>query len=231
MTRLLLMLGLLLAASPTAHAQLATLLDSTTLSPAYFLDLGNREFEAGRTGHAILAYERGLRLRPGQRELANNLAFVRGEAGLNEREPAGFFGLRWWRTAGAVIGATTAFVLAQVFWWLGVGLGLFWWVRRREMDEKRRFALLPLAVTAVGLAALFFALGNGRNAYLRDRSEAILLVDDSELRVAPDAASSLEDRLGAGVKLRIVDTFGNYTKVALPDGSQGWLPNDRFAII
>ncbi len=231
MPRLLLVLPLLLFVSTPAPAQLATLIDSMDLSPAYFLDLGNREFEAGRTGYAILAYERGLRLRPGQAELANNLAYVRAEAGLNEREPAGFFGLRWWRTAGAVIGATTAFVLAQVFWWAAVGTGLFWWIRRERMNEKQRFALLPLAVTAALLAGLFFSLGSSRNTVLRNRGEAILVVEDSELRVAPEAGASLEDRLGAGVKLRIVDTFGEYTKVALPDGSQGWLENTAFEVI
>ena len=212
-----------------ARAQI-TALDSLAkteaVSPGLYQALGNAHFRNGDYGKAILNYERGLRLKPGSKELKNNLKFVRGEAGINRLELPDFFLIRWWRGIGAALGAGTLFWLAIAFWWFAVAGAVTWFLRRKEMDEKRRFALLPAAVVCLIIAGLFFGMGNSRNAWLENDQEAILTAKIADLRVAPGPEATLEKSLNQGLKLRLLDEFDGYVKVALDDGKQGWLPVD-----
>ncbi|MEM1357471.1 MAG: tetratricopeptide repeat protein [Bacteroidota bacterium] len=201
-----------------------SLLNSGQPSAELYQALGNAHFEEGNFAKAILNYERGLRLQPGNKALKNNLKYVRAEAGINRLELKGFFLVRWWRAVGASLGAGACFWLAMVSWWLAVIGAMIWFLRRKRMEEKQRFALLPLAGILLGLAVLFFSLGNSRNNLLSNDREAILLSDNTDLRVAPGPDATLEESLNQGLKLRILDEFDGYVKVALDDGKQGWVP-------
>ncbi|CAH0999800.1 hypothetical protein LEM8419_01100 [Neolewinella maritima] len=222
-----------LAAGDYAHA--SEILDSLErkdgLSATAYLGLGNAYFEVGKTGRAILAYERGLRLRPGHRALRNNLKYVREEAGLTTPVLPEFFLLRWWRAVGAFLGSTVAYIVAACCWWIAVVGGVYWYLRRRTMAEKRRFVLLPLAVTFLVLAVVLYALGQSRYEYLNSTDEAVLLTAGAALRVSPTEAASVEDELPAGSHLSITDRVGKYVKVTLADGRQGYLLQDELAII
>lgn len=224
------------AALTTARASLSDLdqdvriaaLDSLratgAVSPDLYLALGNAHYEDERPGRAVLAYERGLRLAPGNKDLANNLRFVREDANITELRVPPFFLTSWWRSVGAFLGAGLSQWLALLFWSLAVAGAAFWFLRRRNMDEKHRFALLPAAVICLLLAGLFYALGNSRAAYLTNDREAILTARKASLRVAPGADATLEAELSEGVRLRIIDEFDGYVKVALENGKQGYLP-------
>jgi tetratricopeptide (TPR) repeat protein len=216
---------------PAQIAALDSLAAGGKLSPALYQALGNAHFQRGAFGKAILNYERGLRLKPEDAALINNLKYVRGEAGINLLELPDFFLVRWWRGLGAVLGAGTFFWLAMLAWRLSVGGTMFWWLRRKEMDEKKRFALLPSAAVALLLAVLFFSLGNSRNSWLENDREAILTARIADLRVAPGPEATLEKALTQGLKLRLLDEFEDYVKVALDDGKQGWLPAEAVEVI
>lgn len=218
------------------YAEATTILDSLeytgAVSPNFYLALGNARFGAGRFGTAILAYERGLRLRPGHRDLRNNLRFVREEAGITLPTLPDFFLLRWWRSLGAFLGTTTAYTISLVLWWLAVATGVYWLLRRRAMEEKRRFALLPLSFVLAGLAVAFYFLGSNRYAYLTNQDEAILTANQAILRVSPTPDGSVEAELEEGYKLFITDRTNNtYVKVLLLDGRQGYLPIEAIEVI
>jgi SH3-like domain-containing protein len=78
---------------------------------------------------------------------------------------------------------------------------------------------------------LFFSLGNSRNSWLDNDREAILTARIAELRVAPGPEATLEKALTQGLKLRLLDEFEDYVKVALDDGKQGWLPAEAVEVI
>jgi tetratricopeptide (TPR) repeat protein len=218
------------------HARVVALIDSIThyraeLSPTLYLALGNAHFELGQYGRAVLAYERGLRLNPTDRDLQNNLRYVREEAGILSTPANTFFLLRWWHGLGSLIGTATAFYLGIFFLWLAVAGVVYWLLFRSRMKEKRRFALLPLGGGALVLAGICFALGTTRYQQLIRVDEAILLTEGAPLRVSPTADSSVEATLGEGVRLTITDELEAYVKVRLEDGRQGYLRRDELAVI
>lgn len=193
-------------------------------SPEAYQAEGNAWVQKRDYGRAILAYERGLRLAPGHAALTNNLRFARREADVAVPRVREFFLAKWWRGLGAWLGVATAQYLALAFWWLAVLGAAFWYLRRRKLSENRRFALLPVAFVCLLLAIICYQLAASRLAFLQDDSAAILLQDQIDLRVAPDAASTLKMTLSAGRKMTILDEFDAFTKVLLDDGEQGWLP-------
>lgn len=205
--------------------------DSQRLSPEYYLARGNEAFEAGQPGQAILAYERGLRLQPGNDRLKNNLKFVREEAGLTTPVPPDYWLLRAWRWTGAALGTRTAYYLALLLWWLAVAGATLWLLRRRNMNEKQRFVLLPLAVGMALLAVLCYTLGQSRYDYLHREDEAILTAPEATLRVSPSPQGSVEAELTEGRRLELTDRAGDYVKVRLVDGRQGYLPMAALEII
>lgn len=195
------------------------------------LALGNAWFGKQRVGRAILHYERGLRLAPGRADLVNNLRFVRGEAGINTLAVRAFFLIRWWRWLGAALGVGLSQWIAMFCWWGAVAGAVFWYVKREAMDEKRRFALLPLAVGLLLLALFFYQLGGSRAAWLNDESVAVLTAPSAELRVAPGPAATRLQTLAEGEKLRILDAFDGYLKVARDNGEQGYVPAEVVVVI
>ncbi len=213
------------------HERAAVLLDSLENlgfgSPSLYLALGNAHFESGRTGRAVLAYERGLRLRPGDGDLRNNLRFVREEAGIFIPELPDFFLLRWWRVAGSWLGTAAALYLGLLFFWLAVAGATYWYLRRQRMDEKRRFALLPAAGVCLAVAFLLFSLGRARNQYLSRTDGAVLLATAAPLRVSPTGNSSVETTLTEGAYLIVTDRLEKYLKVRLADGKQGYVRRDE----
>jgi len=202
------------------------------VSTGLYLSQGNAYFQAGDLGRAILAYERGLRLRPGNADLANNLAFVEEKLSQQLRDLPSFFLLRWWRLLGSWIGTTTSHLLALICWWLAVGIFILWFFRRERLSDRRRFVLLPAAGAAFLLAVFFYALGESRMAELNRTDQAVLVAPTAELRVAPGENATLEKMVSAGLRLRIVDRFkDNFVKVELRDGKQGWLPVEAIEVI
>ena len=212
-------------------AQILDSLEMTgAVNPNFYLAKGNAHFEAGQPGRAILAYERGLRLRPKQPDLLNNLRFVREQAGISTPDIPAFFLLGAWRSAGAFLGNKTSFVLSLIFWWLAVAGAVWWYLRKDKMEEKRRFVLLPAALLFALLALLFYGLGESRTNYL-DRSDEAILLSGATLLVSPTAEGSVEAQLPEGVKLYITDRVNRYVKVQLVDGQTGYLPVEQIGII
>lgn len=207
-------------------AALDSLRATGSVSPALYLALGNAHYEDDRPGLAVLAYERGLRLAPGHDDLANNLRFVREDAGIEELRVRPFFVISWWRSVGALLGVGLSQWLALLLWVLAVAGATYWFLRHREMDEKQRFALLPAAVVCFLFAGLFYTLGDSRAAFLHNDREAILTARTASLRVAPGPAATLETELTEGTRIRILAEFDGYVKVALENGKQGYLPEE-----
>ncbi len=208
-----------------------SLLATNKESAELHLAMGNAYFNDEQPGRAILHYERGLRLAPGNKDLMNNLKFVRAEVNINKLEVKAFFLTGWWRAIGAFLGTHVSQWLGLLFWWGAVAGAVVWYLKRKDMDEKKRFALLPLAAVAMLLGLLFYNIGASRADFLNDKSQAILITETATLRVAPGPDATLETTLTEGMKLRILDEFDGYIKVTLEDGSQGYLPEGSLEVI
>lgn len=216
----------------TAAAIYDTIRAQGYVSPTLYLAQGNAYLAANDLGRSILAYERGLRLKPAHRDLTNNLKFAEQQLETVLVDLPGFFLQRWWKWLGSRVGTTLSYSLAVLFWWAAVAAFAIWFFKRAGLSEKRRFALLPAAGLLLIVAVAFYFLGNSRNAELNRTDQAVLISPTAPLTVAPGPEATLEQELTAGQRLKIIDDYqGKYFKVILRDGKQGWLAAKDLEVI
>lgn len=176
-----------------------------------YFDLGTVQLERGALVDAVVSFERALRRSPGHEAARTNLEIARSR--LNavpaERAPsladalpaAASFGWTGWALllvfGNALLAAAVALPRSRLAW---AGAG---------------------GVTAVvGLTGLLF-LG-----WAAQRPEAVLRATTA-LRSGPAERYESSGEVPAGTTVRPIDRREDWIEVRLPDGRQGWIPEDR----
>jgi hypothetical protein len=191
---------------------------SATAQPASgsLQNLGLAQWQCGRTGPAILAWEQALWLDPLNDAARVNLRFARKAAQLETPELAWYEVVSTWLPAGYwawVAGASL---------WLAVGLvmvpGILRW---RRAAWHQAAAALGLAVFLLSLPAL---LGVQTRANL-----GFVLEKNVPLRLTPTEEAQFITRLAPGEPIRAQRTHGDYVLVRTSRGA-GWLTCDQFGL-
>jgi tetratricopeptide (TPR) repeat protein len=191
----------------------ALVADGYVSAPLHF-NLGNARLRLGQRGRAVAAWERALRLEPGDDDARENLAAARrddpdrallGEPTLLAR-------------LVARVGDRTAVALFVLPWWLLWGaLAL-----RRDRGRAARRALTALAIAAALAATAGATLLAGR---ARDRRfpVAVLVVPTAPVRAGPSAAHAATFELHEGTRIRVVGAQGDFLRARLDGGLEGWI--------
>ena len=184
-------------------------------TPELLADWGNAALGAGDSGYATLAYRRALALQPDHERAAKNLAWLRGRAPAWLPRPTGggaLDSLLFWRDLFSVSQrlwmAAGAFALAVLM--------LTPWPTGR-MRLLRRLALVPVAVwvVAAGSALLSEAA----------TPAGVVVSDGSPMRSADSTGAGLAfaHPLPAGTEVSILEIRDGWLRIALADGTPGWL--------
>jgi len=191
--------------------------------PALRYDLGNAWFRAGRPGMAAASWERALRLDPGDEEARANLELVRRPFASRlpwaRPEPLGE------RVSARVsdLGAAFAFGVPWLLLWAALA------ARIRARPGRR--GALSAAAALCGLLALGGGLLVAGKARELRAPRAVVVSPGAALREAPspELAPSLE--LPEGAPLRALSAEGDWLRVRLPGGLEGWVRLDDVEIV
>ena len=190
-------------------------------APELQVDWGNAALGAQDAGRAVLAYRRALRSAPGNDRASANLAWLRDRLPIWLPRPASAGALDtllFWRdrfTAAQLhLAAGIAFALGA----LGLAAAPL-----RRMRTLRPVAALALVVWLAAVASALF--------FNDDRSAAVLLTDGVALRSADSAGASpaFANPLPAGTEVTVLESRVPWVRVALADGTAGWLPASAVA--
>lgn len=190
-------------------------------SEALYYNLGNSYFRLDSLGKAVLYYERALLLDPDDADLQHNLSVARQKLADEIDALPDFFLMEWWRQASLSLPKNGWSALAVIFLWLGMS-GLVFWI----LGKARKLKKIGFVVGIIFLAfsGLFFALANSRVQLEENSRRAIIIRREVALRSAPDEVSESLRLLHEGTTIRLLDQIGNWYKIELLDGNQGWLP-------
>jgi tetratricopeptide (TPR) repeat protein len=178
-------------------------------------NLGNTLLAEGHPGPAILEYQRARRLDPADEDITANLDRARRDlvdkvAGPNE---------------APVFDRIALLVAPNQVGWAALGLYLVFWLAL----GLRRFLgaggwTTPLAIVCVLLAIPIGAI-IGAQVYLRTRFHAAVVVAASDpVREGPSASSKVSFEIHEGTELRVLQREGEYARVRLFNGLEGWAP-------
>lgn len=182
-----------------------------------FQNLGNAEWQQGRTGEAILAWEQALWVNPFDANARNNLRFARQTAQLEAPE------LRWYEVASTWL---------PVNWWGWIVGGSLWTVvgvLTLPGVLRLRRASWQQAVAALGLGIFLLSLPAHIGTMTRTRL-GVILPNDTPLRLTPTTGAEAITRLAAGEPARWVRASGDYLFVRTNRGA-GWVKRAQFALV
>lgn len=205
-----------------------TIADSGLVSADLFYNTGCAYFKSGDTPHAILYFEKALKIDPSHEDAANNLAIAR-QMTLDKIESVPEFVLAGW------FNKVRHEVSADGWAWISIGLlaavlVLLLILRRAESVTLRKVSFITACVAAVLAVSTFcFSLAGRKDLTRTDR--AVVTAPVSSVKSSPAENGKSIFVLHEGTAVRILDNVGEWTKIEIADGRQGWLQATGIEVI
>ncbi|MDB6109293.1 MAG: hypothetical protein JWR69_1043 [Pedosphaera sp.] len=180
-------------------------------------NLGNAEWQCGRVGPALLAWERAQWLDPSSPSTRINLRFARKIAQLDAPD------LAWYEVCSSWLPANAWSWIACLSFWLAVAMmtlpGILRW---RRADWHQGLAAAGFAIFLLSLPALV-------GVYTRSNL-GILLPKQTSLRLTPTSEAQILSRLPAGKMARLEQERGHFVFIRTGD-TAGWVERAQFGLI
>lgn len=190
-------------------------------SPELYFNIGNAHYRLNHIGPSIYYYEKALQLSPNDQDIKNNLAFAEN-ARIDSIEPlpSTIFS-KWYENIAGIFTFNGWAVLAVVFSLLFVALFLLYYFSFTERRKRLLFASSMFAgVFLLGSLILAFMTYSD---YSKNQP-AIIFASEIEVKTEPSMGSNSAFVLHEGTKVQIVAQDGNWFRISLPDGKDGWIP-------
>ena len=198
-------------------------------SPQLYCNLGDALFKQDDLAHAILNYERALKLDPSYADARHNLAFAQTQLQDKIEAVPDFFLEVWGRKLCWLLPSDTWALLFLGLLAVTLGCVLLFLLGRRVAARKTGFIA---GIVALVLALLCLDFAFWQRADYRKADSAIVTRAVTTVQSAPgrDSAKDLFV-LHEGTKVKLLDAVGSWRNIELADGRQGWLESDALEVI
>ena len=198
-------------------------------SPQLYCNLGDALFKQDDLAHAILNYERALKLDPSYADARHNLAFAQTQLQDKIEAIPDFFLEVWGRKMCWLLPADTWAALFLVLLAVTLACVLLFLLGRRVAARKTGFIA---GIVALVLALLCMSFAFWQRADYRKADSAIITRAVTTVQSAPgrDSAKDLFV-LHEGTRVKLLDSVGSWCNIELADGRQGWLPETDLEVI
>jgi tetratricopeptide (TPR) repeat protein len=197
-----------------------SVLESQQESAQLYFNLGNCYYKLHKTAPAIYNYEKALVLDPNNKQVLNNIKFAQKQT-IDEikvvpkvgfakllRDFTGIYPFDTW----AWISITFAFLFLLFF--MGYYLS-------QTVAVKRIFFIgmfIVLFFVLMSFSAAFF-----EKRHYENERPAVVFAESAEVRSEPQKASNTTFVLHEGTKVYVLEKLGNWKKIQLTDGTEGWI--------
>ena len=179
-------------------------------------NLGNAEWQSGRTGQAILAWEQARWLNPFNEAARNNLRFARKVAQLEAPD------LAWYEVVSTWLPFNWWAWITGISFWFAIGIGTVPGILRlRKAVWQQALAAFALAVFLLSLPA---HLGVNSRSHL-----GFVLEKNAPLRLTATEEAQYVTRLPAGEPARLERVRGHFILIRT-NRTLGWIHRDQFGL-
>ena len=193
-----------------------------------YYNIGNTYFKLDDKAHAILYYERALKLDPSHDDALHNLEIAR-QLTLDKIDSVPEFILvSWFRQLRQRCSADS--------WaWITLGLllvtgGLLTLYRNGASLALRRISFI-LACVSFLLAVFTFIFSLQQKRAVTRQDSAVVTSPVCSVKSSPADGGTTVFVLHEGTKVRLLDNVGDWAKISIADGRQGWAPSGTFEVI
>ncbi len=188
--------------------------------PDLFFNLGNAHARRGELGYAVVNYLRARQLDPRDKDIKDNLEWVRGsikDLELSNAELPLFIA----QFVAVVFLLTTsqwALVLLVLVWGLCI-LVAYWW-RRGDCPDYLRRAILIFGALVLMSATIVIWRWYSEEV----RQTAVVVVEEVAVRSGPDENFGVQFMVHDGLTIRIEEVRQQWARISLGGESLGWMP-------
>ena len=205
------------------------IIDDGVVDAQLYYNAGNAWFKDGKTGRAILCYERAYKLDPSDKDIRYNLEYASGFTTDRIDAVPEFILKTWARKVGSILSSDAWAWISLVLFALFLGL-LLLFLLGSTPGERRTGFFCGIAAFLLSLAAFGFARWIRHDSLSRDA--AIVMTGVSSVRSAPSQDTSTElFLLHEGTRVRIKEEISGYCNITLADGREGWISAKDIEII
>ncbi len=204
------------------------ILSEDLISAELYYNLGNAYFKDNRIGPAILNYERALRLKPADEDVAHNLEVARSRIiDRTEKRPELFYE-NWWRSTYSLLNTNGWAITSLVIIFLFLGTTSLYLFSKTVILKKIAFYLMLLLFVSATLSLIFAQKQYNR---LTSDKEAIIMQARVTAKSSPSSQSPDLFLLHEGTRVSIRNTLGQWKEISLPNGSVGWINEESIEVI
>ena len=191
-------------------------------TPEVYYNLGNSYFKLHNTGKAILNFERAHKLAPYDEDITHNLKLAQLKT-VDKLIPVPQLGIvTSWNNLLTSQSSKGWGIFALVFIWVALLVfAVYLFIARKALVLFFGSLFLILSMASISLA---FKQSNAEE----NSDSAILVVENVNVKSAPDANGTDLFTIHEGLKLELCDQVGNWTKIRLADGKVGWIEKNLF---
>ncbi len=193
-----------------------------------YYNIGNTYFKLDDKAHAILYYERALKLDPSHDDAAHNLEIAR-QLTLDKIDSVpDFILVSWFRHLRQSFSADSwAWITLGLLLVVGILLTLF---RNSASLALRRVSFIVACVVFL-LAVFTFIFSLQQKRAVTRQDSAIVTAPVCSVKSSPADGGNTVFVLHEGTKVRLLDNVGDWAKISIADGRQGWAPAGTFEVI
>jgi len=212
---------------PALEQYNAVILSGKESADLYY-NMGNAAYRSNSIGHAILYYEKALKLEPANEDAIHNLNFVsRYRLDTFEEVPVFFIGA-WITGSVQMFPEQTWSVLALAFF-IMILTGLLIYLFSARMVLKKLGFISGLVALFLFVITLFSALS--RHGDIVNPDTGIILAPSVVVRSSPSESGTELFILHEGTKVKVNEEVSYWQNIRLIDGREGWIMRDEFESI
>ena len=185
-----------------------------------YYNIGNSAFKLQHYAEAILYYERAMLLDPKNADVLHNLDLAQRYC-LDKITPLPvFFVTAWLTDLSFMLSPDGWAVTALIALTLALTLLLLFFFARGRSGRKWAFWL---AIVVVLLAITAFLLGNYAKGQRSRHDTGIVFIPVVSVKSSPDRQGKDLFIIHEGTKVYFIDKVGQWERIELADGRQGWI--------
>lgn len=198
------------------------------ISASLYYNIGNCYFKENRLAKAILYYNKAHRLDPSNEDVKHNLAVANALTTNKIKEVPKFFLYRWLEGTANLMGSNSWAQLSIIT--LAVLLSMLIAFLLSKKSNRRKITF------TVGLIALVLTVLTGMaSTYQRSiqmsSEEGVIMNNAVAVKSSPDNSGKDIFVLNEGVKVKIKEQLGKWSKIVISSGDTGWVVTDNIEII
>ena len=200
---------------------------SVTSSELYY-NLGNCYYKLNKVAPSIYNYEKALLIDPLNEDARNNLVFARRLTIDNIEElPKSVF-QKIDESLVKKLSYNQWAITSVIFSILGCSLFLLFYFSYTPSKKRFFFVTSVLSFLLLILSTTFTIK---EHSYIKTNVEAIIFVEETEIKNAPTFNSENVFTLHEGTKVKVLDTVDNWKKIKIADGKIGWIISSELKLL